>query len=722
MEIMGQSRGSGKSIIQEGIKISNNKFLFPFFVLLICLLAFLLYFRNLNAPFVFDDQAFISQSSKLRDITDFKSIANSILLAPSRSVAFFTFAVNYHFHQLNVFGYHLVNLFIHIVNVFLVWWFGFMLLSEVEKKKRGEAFLLSFFASLIFLSHPVQTQAVSYITQRFASLSSLFYLLSTCFYLKARLSNKRSMFYYVGFVFAGVLGIFTKEIVVTLPIIIVFIEFYFLRQKELGIRKKFDWKDYLPLLSVFFIVPLFRYFNLSSLLFEARSSASHQGDLLTFSTYIWTQGRVFVVFMRLLFLPLWQNADYDFPMSKSFFELPVIFSFLLIVVVLFFAFKFRKRYPLVSFGVFWFFIVLLANLVPRRHVIFEHKLYLASVGFCIAISELLFQILKSKRNYCFAMCFIVVILSVLTLNRNKVWMSKVALWEDVVKKSPEKLRAHTNLGSAYLEIGDLDKALKHFNKANEISPDNSKVFNYKGLMYSASGNYVEAIKQFDIALKYDPDYAEVYCNMGIIFMRQGKYDIALKHVKRSLELNPYYAQSYNTLGVIYFYQKRYNESVSQYNIAIEINPEYVNAYLNRGDVFKEINEFDRSLKNFNKAIGLAPEQYSIFENRAALFFKMKEFELAIDDLTYVIEKGPARAVAFTNRAKVYALMGRYNDAILDNTSAIKINSKDAVAYYNRSLLNKKIGKFKSAYEDAIKALDLGVNVRSKYLSEVKSLF
>ena len=241
-------------------------------------------------------------------------------------------------HGLDVTGYHIFNLVIHLLNALLVYWliiltfrtpYASAYLQKDVLKTSAPYRWIPLFTALLFVSHPVQTQAVTYIVQRFASLSTLFYLASLVLYIKARgsdSSKKARYAFYAGSIISAILAMRTKEIAFTLPVMAVLYEFMFFRG---DIKKRVLYL--LPLVLTMFIIPL------SMLVTQGGSTGASGIDELTKIAgsvdvsrwdYLNTQFRVIVTYIRLLFFPVNQNLDYDYPIYRTFFTPPVFLSFL----------------------------------------------------------------------------------------------------------------------------------------------------------------------------------------------------------------------------------------------------------------------------------------------------------------------------------------------------------------------------------------------------------
>ncbi len=574
-----------------------------FSILCIFLLGIVVYSQTFQHSFHFDDYAFIVNNPAIKDVSRV-GLMWDMLSQPSRFVGFLSFAVNYHFHQLDVLGYHVTNLVIHLMNALLVWWLVGMIVRSLNRVQTPEVCMryktaykprgfvhgstVALCAALIFVCHPVQTQAVTYIAQRMASLATLFYLLSVCLYIKGRGVETRliASVHFFGAALAAVLGMFTKEIVITLPLAIILVELTVNEPRRFGnpnLRGSFT-----VLLLFCLIIPALFSFNFSGLLFAPKISASHEGEVITFGKYFFTQARVFVTFLKLAVFPIGQNFDYDFALSQSLFERATLLSFALLAVLLGVAVKIRRRYSLVAFGLFWFFLTLAPNLIPRRHIIYEHKLYLAMVGFAIVVSVGLHHLIKNRKQFIVTMLIILGLFSYLTIQRNKVWKDDITLWTDVIQKSPHKSRAHHNLGYAYMLKGEDDVAIEYFTQSLKLNPKYFKAHTSLGQVYARKKDYDKALMYYSNGLKLNPSYAQGYANRGIVYKDQGQLGKALFDLNKALELDVYLTEAYVSRGVVFFMQNQAEKALQDFDKAIQIDPQFSAAHYNRKLVLKQL--------------------------------------------------------------------------------------------------------------------------------------
>jgi len=696
-------------------------------ILLISCLGLIVYSNTFHNSFHYDDVRSITDNLSIRSFHNLLSIWE---FYPCRFITFLSFTLNYHFNGLNVLGYHLFNLGVHLISAILVWWLTLLTFytpAMKTEKINDNVNLIALFAGLLFVSHPLQTEAVTYIWQRTASMGVMFYLASLCLYVKSTLlrTSKPSpniwKFYYLLSLLTAVLAFFTKEMTITLPLMILLYEFYFFRT-----QKNFHWKFLIPFLLSLLIMPL-------TLLFlpHAVRNQEMEGVLTGMSTisplhYFLTQIKVIVTYIRLSFLPFNQNLDYDYPISKSFFEWPVFCSFLFLSLILYFATRLFSKYRLVSFSIFWFFLTLIpeSSVIPLKDVIFEHRLYLPLVGFCICVVSTLYYLLEKRKilpTVVIGLMLIVGCNSYLTYQRNFVWKDEFTLWDDTAKKSPHKARALNNLGVANIKRSEFTQAIYNFTKAIKIDPSYAEAFYNLGTGYYHQSNFTQAEVYFNKTLKLDPSYAKAYNNRGLIHYEQGEITAAIKDFTKAIELLPSYTKAYNNRGIALLKEGSASQALSDFNKAIETDPDDAEGYYNRGTGYYYQKKFALAIPDFNKAIEINPDYAEAYFNRANAFNNQGEFTQAILDYNNAITLNPGNAVGYNNRGNAYNAQGNFSKALIDYNKAIELNPNYAKAYYNRAVNNYYLKDYDHAWVDVKKASELGVAVNPVLVKALQSI-
>jgi hypothetical protein len=565
-------------------------------IALILLSGVFAYANTFNVPFLFDDIPVILDNYLIKNISN--------LWPPSGTRWFgsLTFALNYAAGGAEVSGYHIVNLGIHLAASLLVYClvnltFRTPLFHTNHQRAicNNTIVFAPFAAAYLFASHPIQTQAVTYIVQRFASLATLLFLASIICYIQARLSHlngdseninrRRTIAWYIAALLWAVLAMKTKEIAFTLPLVVVLYEYAFIPRRPLRERLYFI----IPIASTMFIIP----FALSS---EGPNGISiiSSASNITRHDYLLTQFRVIVTYLRLLIFPINQMIDYDYPISVELSSPPVFLSLSLISTLFLASFIFllkgRKAFPelcIAGFGGLWFFITLSveSSVIPIQDVIFEHRLYLPAAGVFMAAAVLGAVALERVRpvfprvsgGVCAIIVLIFVALPLATRFRNKVWRSGTTLWEDVLNKSPGHARALVNIGIGFVERGNIDKGLECFKEAVRIKPNYSDAIVDLGNAYLEKGMFEESYQQYQKALTLGDMNSEgramLMVQIGNYHLMKNETDRAIYLYKNSLSMTPNVAMIHYNLGRAYEQQGMPAEATHEFAQARLLNPE-----------------------------------------------------------------------------------------------------------------------------------------------------
>ncbi|MEK6744814.1 MAG: tetratricopeptide repeat protein [Nitrospirota bacterium] len=664
--------------------------------LLIILLCLVTYSNTYQVPFQFDDPSNISENSIVRDLQAFASAST---LSKPRSIAYLSFALNYRLHGTRVPGYHVVNLTVHIGASLLVYGIVMLLFRTPVMRQstlQHRAKWIALFSALLFAAHPVQTQAVTYIVQRMASLAALLYLASFASYLKSRMplgGSERAVihpFWYGLSILTAVLAMKTKEIAFTLPVIIVFAELLFFKDRPLK-----RVMVLVPVLVTLFIIP-----------FGMITAAGSTGDMvsdvsgamrlqtdMSRKEYLFTEIAVVATYLRLLFYPAGQNLDHDYPTYHSFFVPEVILSFLLLallagaaVVMLYRDYRTSRPGTLTAFGTLFFFITLLveSSIMPIADVIFEHRLYLPSMGIFIAVTSALWAAAdRIHSRWALAERLVLTVLTIAVLSsaslayaRNTVWQSEVKLWMDVVQKSPMKARAYNGLGLAFYHLQEYERAMAELSKAITLHPTYAVAFNNLGNTLHAYGRIERAIDMQTRAIELDGSNLVFYDNRGLSYAALGDHDRAIDDHLKAIDLDPTYAKARHNLGFALYAAGRYARAQEEYSRAVELDPGNAIFYYNRALCYAATGDHAKSLEDYNKGIAIAPDTVELYNGRGAVYGTLGRYDEAIADFTTALDRRPNYALSYLNRGILFARAGRRGPALSDFQQACERGIKE----------------------------------------------
>lgn len=585
-------------------------------VALLIILALVIYSNTFQVPFLFDDEESILLNTRVHGLANFFSGGYSVL--PNRVVGYLSFAINYHFGGLNVVGYHLVNLSIHTLNSIMVYFLVRVTFRTPQLNNPFSEAHIRIFAiiiALFFVSHPIQTQAVTYIVQRLTSLTTLFYLAALICYVRWRLIRDESATFfkvaatpwYVLSLISTLLAMKTKEIAFTLPLIILLYECSF-----------FGWPgrkllaQIAPLLLTITVIPYTIYAKISPLI---QSGGSLLSDVntpayniakVTQLEYLYTQFNVICTYLRLLILPVKQNLDYDYPISHTLFETKTVLSLLLLLSLFIFAlYLFVKSVPdtriyestsdtlqtktlyrLASFGIFWFFTTLSveSSIIIIQDVIYEHRLYLPSYGFFLTLTAFAtLGVIRFEQHFrnirkaaILIAAIIILLLASASYARNTVWQNWVSLWSDVKAKSPNKPRAHNVLGIGYFYDLRFDEAMREYQEAVRLKPDFIEAYINMGLIYKARKQYAESIsvnrKILSISAYNAQHFANIHNDIGTSYAEMGELDQSISAFATAVKHNPDSAEFRNNYAFALMTAGKVEDAIREFKAALALDP------------------------------------------------------------------------------------------------------------------------------------------------------
>ena len=528
-----------------------------------CLLAFsivLIYSNALQSSWHLDDYENIANNPRIliKDMAP-ETLRNALSGSPEgrplpyRSLAFLSFALNAFFQHTDVTGYHVVNIIIHVITAFLLFVTVMKLFStpRLTGIERGDVHFIALVAAFLWAVNPIQTQAVTYIVQRMASMAAMFYLLAVYFYLAARLKKRiearTGYFMLCGLSYA--LAIFSKENAVLLPIALLFIEFIFFRDiRDLRVKRTFIFCLFAVVFFVVFI---------GLLLFGNPFGFLKGYPYRTFTPLqrLLTEPRVLVFYLSQIFypIPMRLSVYHDFPVSTSLFHpwttLP---SIILILVLLGFAFLWMSRRPVLSFAIFFFFFNhIIESSVIGLELVFEHRNYLPSlfifmpVAQCIKVGIKRYGTLSSNlpRLLNMGVVLLVIALGTGTYVRNMAWANERTLWEDTLTKAPNSIRAHHELAFQYYEKnGQYDTALALYHRGLQLEGQNiyEKALSLNNIasIHFTRGEYDLAEMSWKKAIASFPKYKNAYYRLSLTQTKLGKWREASKTLSKIVDKKP----------------------------------------------------------------------------------------------------------------------------------------------------------------------------------------
>ena len=485
---------------------SNKLALFIIALILITLGIYASSLKNLWTNW--DDEGYVLQN-KLVTSFDLKSIFSEQVMGNYHPVTVLTEAIEFHFFHNNAAGFHSVSLLLHLLNVLLLFYF---ILRLTQKN------IVAFLCALLFAIHPLHVESVSWVSAQKDLLYVLFYFLSLIFYLQYAEPGRKSAAAYLIVVTCFILSLLSKAQAVTFPIVILLIDWY--QGRKLSVKSILEKTPFFILSLVFGIVAIYA---------QKASESIQDIALYSFPERLMFSAYAIVAYLTRLFLPINLSTYYPYPESiGNSFPVAVYTAPLIVIIIAFLVFRFRKKYPEVVFGMLFFLvnISLVLQLLPVGGAITADRYsYLSFTGFFFIAAIWLNDVWENKnvviKNARIPLMAGVsgwlIFLAIQCQARTKVWYSSETLWKNVITNYPRVPIAYNDLGSYYQKHEQLDLAKKNFDVALKLQPDFTHALINRCDLFRVQNKIDSAIMDGNRAVKLKPGDPDTHMNRGIAF-------------------------------------------------------------------------------------------------------------------------------------------------------------------------------------------------------------
>ena len=620
--------------------LSPARRLEPLFPVVILAAGLWAYHNSFAGAFLFDDERAIVDNPQLRHLWPFAGMTG----LPPRPLVTMTLAVNYALGGVRSGGYHAVNLAIHVLAALTLYGVVRRTLSREPLRLRYPEMApgLALSAALLWLVHPLQTESVTYIIQRAESLMGLLYLLTLYAVLRGAEAARWTPLWYAGAVICCGLGMASKEVMCTAPLLVLLYDRIFLAPSWGQLLRR-RWGLYVGLAATWAILAS----PVSHALDrgpdpppQAAASTTPGGEettpplpppvrddgvsagfgmrSLTPLDYARSQPGVILHYLRLALWPDVLCLDYGWPVARD--AGAVVLPSVLVGVLLLLTAWALVRRPRLGYLGAWFFLILAptASVMPLADLAVEHRMYLplaAAVVLVVLGGWELLGFLARRPSLSGGtpgwlgtgtVLVLVLLLGWRTISRNEDYRDPVTMWTAVVAQRPQNARAHDNLGRFLQEQGKLAEAERHCRTAVDLKPAAAVAHNTLGLCLTRQGKVVEAEQQYRLALRLQPGLAAARNNLGVLLAQQGQLPEAGEQFQLALQSNPGYADASFNLGLCLLQQGKLKEGVGRLQVALQLQPEHAGAHYNLGRVLAREGRCSEALPHFRAAVRLQP--------------------------------------------------------------------------------------------------------------------
>ncbi len=622
--------------------------------------GWLAYSDSFRGPFVYDDQISIVQNSTLHGFwSALRPLYGRGTTVEGRPVLNFSLAVNHAISGLDIWSYHAANVMILVLSGLTLFGIVRRTLDRMqtagspagsgpvqavfrpEGKAAADPCLVAFAIALLWTVHPLQTEAVTYVIQRAESLMGLFYLVTLYGFVRFSSPNqtaKGAAAWAVLSVFACFLGVGTKEVMASAPVMVFFYDRTFVSGSFAGAWRK-RWAYHLGLASSW--IPL-------AALVEGgggnRSGSIGFGTSVSWLAYAFTQFRAIGRYLWLSFWPHPLIFDYGkFWIHHPWSVVASAIAVFLMIAVTLWALRFR---PAVGFlGAFFFAILAPTSLLPgTTQMIVEHRMYLplaAVLTLAVAGAARLF----SPRAFGGLACSAAAALAVVTFQRNAVYRTELGLWDDTVTKCPDNNVARNNLGLCLNEAGRPTDAIVQFRAILRTDPVYVEAHNNLGNVLAGLGRNEEAALEYERAVVLKPDWAEAHFNLGSSLDALGRDAEAVAQYREALRLKPDFAEAHGHLGLALDRAGRLYEAIDQFTQALQIRPGWADDCYNLGVLLEKAGQNANAIAQFEGAVQAKPDWADARYNLGLALYQAGRIPEAAEQLQQVLRIKPDYAGA-----------------------------------------------------------------------------
>lgn len=595
---------------------------------LVALTTFFVFLPNINNDFLkcWDDHIYVVDNVLIQDLTlsNLQSIFSTYTLGNYHPLTLLLYAVEYSCFQMEPSGYHVVSIVLHVINCLLVCWLIYLMSGSL-----GVALV----TGLLFAIHPLRVESVAWIADQKDLLCAFFFFITLILYLLFR--AKKSYWYYWLGLFTLVLSIFSKAVAITLPVLLVVVDYFK--------GRKFDRTFFLEKIPYFLVA-----FGSGVLAIVARQSYQYQLQETAFTFF----EKVFMNIHRLVFYYLVRifapiRLVSLKPYVTGHVALPISALVLLIAIVFFIIFSLKHTKKIFMGSAFFFITLSPALFVVVLGYSADRFTYLSSIGIIYIIAEGFVWLYHQKNKYqrlvkssLLVALFVVACLCTLaTVRLGKIWQNCVSLTSYFVRYYPDDPTVYVNRALAYEDNGEYDKALADYDKALTINPNYTEAFVNRGNVHVLKKDLGVAVVDYTHALELDPFNAEAYYRRANVMYLDGKYEAALADYDKALEIDTTHAEIYFNRGNVYGRINDHKSAIQDYTKALDIDSRHIKSYYNRAAAYSYLQDYQKAIADFTQVLMIDSTHIKARNNRAIAHFFIGEYGKAWEDITQLEKQG-----------------------------------------------------------------------------------
>jgi tetratricopeptide (TPR) repeat protein len=637
------------------------------------LAALAAYHNSFSVPFLFDDAPSIANNPTIRHLSDLGEVLKGppwgALTVNGRPLLNLTLAINYALGGLEVGSYHLVNLAIHCLAGLTL--FGVVrrsLLQPVLADDLGQAAVpIAFATALLWLLHPMQTEAVTYLIQRAESQVGLCYLLTLYAFIRATAATGGTLWYVLTVVFCF-LGMGAKEVMVTAPVMVFFYDRTFVAGSFAGAWRR-RWRLYGALAATWLLLA---WLMLGS---GSRGEAGAFDSGTRWYQYAATEFGAVLHYLRMIFWPFPLILDYGGSVLEQN-GLRIVLSALAVSILLGGTVAGLRWRPALGFLGCWFFGILAptSSVVPLVDTVFEHRIYLSLAAVLVLLVAGIYRWLG--RGGFWMLAALALAFGFLATIRNRDYRSEFAIWTDTLAKRPDNARAYNNLGSLWLGRDNLPEAERCFRTAVKLQPGYPSANYNLGIVLTRTHRPAEAVPFFLTAINVEENFVDARVNAGIALTRIGRPADAVAQYQAALRLQPSSPDIHYNLGLALGQLGRNDDAGREYEEALRLDPTLAQAHADLAALRARQGDLPSAARGYLEAIRLQPGLAAAHLGLGDLLVQANRFPEAIEEYRKVLQAEAGNVHARFNLGNALLMTGHPDEAIAEYERILQTNPNE----------------------------------------------
>ncbi|MGP8200848.1 MAG: tetratricopeptide repeat protein [Limisphaerales bacterium] len=640
----------------------------PVVCLALAAITFAVFGQTVGFGFVnYDDGFYVYQNAKVTGGLSLKGLAWVFTHADCHlyhPLTILSLMEDYQLHGLNAGGYHFTNVLLHTASVILL----FLVLRQMTG-----ALWRSAFVAAVFAIHPLRVESVAWVAERKDVLATFFFMLTLGAY--ARYVRKpESMGRYLMVVIAFVPALLSKPTVVTLPFVLLLLDYWPLRRFEQSRNFSGLVLEKIPLLALAAAA-------CAMTVLGAEKEVAGYANVSTLSRV--GNGLVsYVVYLRQMVWPEGLAVFYPRP-EKGYPVWTMSLSFLLLALITAGVLAFRRKRGWLLTGWLWY----LGMLTPMIGIVqggaFAHAdrmTYLPQIGINVGLTWLAAEWAAKRHLRCMTvwglMITVLGVLMVCAWKQTVHWQDSEALWTHTLACTTGNHVAHYNLGDDLVQQGRLDEAISQYQEALQIKPDHAEALNNLANALLAMGKPDEAILQYQKALQIKPDYASAHYNLAIVLQQKGRMDEAIIQYQNAVRFKPDNVQAQYSLATALRQQGRVDEAKVHYQKVLQIDPGFEEGLYNLGNDLRQKGRVDEAITQYQEALQINPGYADAHVNLGSALLQTGRLDEAIAHLQKALQINPGSGKAHNNLGNALLQKGNAAEAIAHFQQAMQLEPAD----------------------------------------------